>query len=638
MELKIARELFDEKVYGGFEASDPDDETFLLNKLGKYPGKLPYELEEKESETPFLEHLVSTEANKTTEEIAPQPQMEEATEEPSAKEPFELEEGFEQRKEPEIQKPVDQNSFEKETHEPIPYEKSGIEKESREPIPYKKAGLLEDEEPIPFERSRNLVKEAKAVEAEEKAAPKSIWDIFQEGEQIPSQEPTTAEPTEELTDANQVEAVEQTQVNNTEKEQTQEPKTQTILIDSDSIVDIPFEIKIEEISQEELSKVFDDDFRKTLLEDLEKSQRRREAKKKVEKELISQQEKEELQKELNQFEDVKTSVAEEVEIDLSSIEIEKPSQIIAKDLVETEEIKKPKKRKKEKKPKTEESKTQETIVQEAESQQSVVEFEKEEPKELEEEQISEEKVEKEEKEKKKRKVPVLWIAVASGLVLILFVIGGYLLYHNLFVPQEKPKEIAKKEPPAKKLTPEKPIEEKIEQPQSTEKDKQRALAVETKPEEKIEKHAPSIEEKPSEPKVEVKKEPEKQIDLAKPTEKKEPAKTKIEKEEKPIIARKENEPTTKLTQRQLKIPKEVKIVETIQEEYSIEILSTADPEEAGYWLNLLQQRGINAYQKVHRLRNVPYYKIRIGNFKTIEEAKTVARALGFKNVWIDRIK
>lgn len=90
--------------------------------------------------------------------------------------------------------------------------------------------------------------------------------------------------------------------------------------------------------------------------------------------------------------------------------------------------------------------------------------------------------------------------------------------------------------------------------------------------------------------------------------------------------------------REYKLPQEIKIVETVQEEYAIEIFSTADSEEAGYWLTELQRKGLNAYQKVHRVRNIDYYKIRVGPFRTIDEAKSFAKALGFKNVWIDRLK
>jgi cell division septation protein DedD len=74
------------------------------------------------------------------------------------------------------------------------------------------------------------------------------------------------------------------------------------------------------------------------------------------------------------------------------------------------------------------------------------------------------------------------------------------------------------------------------------------------------------------------------------------------------------------------------------EEYAIEIYSTPEIEEANYWVNQLQLKGINAYIKPFRVRNVNYYKIRIGPFRSIEETKQVARSLGFKNFWIDRVK
>jgi septal ring-binding cell division protein DamX len=134
------------------------------------------------------------------------------------------------------------------------------------------------------------------------------------------------------------------------------------------------------------------------------------------------------------------------------------------------------------------------------------------------------------------------------------------------------------------------------------------------------------------------------IPVAKPKEqtqkKAPPPEPKVPKPEtqKLAIAKKEIEPAKQAAQKPIKLPQEVKIVETPQAEYSIEIFSTADKEEAAYWLDQLQRRGINAFKKIQRIRNVDYYKIRIGSYKTAEEAKAVARALGFKNVWIDRVK
>jgi len=56
MALQIDKRLYEEQYYGGFEPGDPDDETFLLERLEKYPGDLPFDLKETETENfDFLE-------------------------------------------------------------------------------------------------------------------------------------------------------------------------------------------------------------------------------------------------------------------------------------------------------------------------------------------------------------------------------------------------------------------------------------------------------------------------------------------------------------------------------------------------------------------------------------------------------
>ncbi|MCX7908697.1 MAG: SPOR domain-containing protein [Ignavibacteria bacterium] len=605
MALKIDKKLFDEKVYGGFEPTDPDDDTFLLEKLGKYPDELPYEIETSTSQSEYLDKFGTNDTiNEVNQEVPSKSQQ--------TAEPFHLESTskFEDSTEP--------SDFEGRTT--VPYEKSGIEKEKHESIPYQKLGLVESEPVVPFERS-GIEREKKNIpEAVESKPVGSIWEIFEEGTSQSASEISPQVTAEDQTVDIKKESTEEPSAGEVPKEE----KTQTILIGTDSIVDIPLEIKVQDISPEEISKIFDEDFRKTIIDDLEKSQKRRAAKTSIEEAIISTREKEELQEELDKLDEVVPQPSKTVEIDISALELAKPSQIIASDLIASGELekKKKKKRKKEKKiekeaPKALPTETEQTSLQEIDTEPSVVEFE------TKEEETTPET--KPDEEKKRRKVPFLWFAIAGGLALIILVIGGYFAYLSFFKPKEKPKEIVKKEVPPKK------VETKQEQPK---------IAQEPKPQ--VPEDVPTKQQTTEiiKPKEEIIDKSQKQVPQTTVKEEKTPSPetTEKQKDTKIILSKKEKEQEQNQKEKPKIIPQEVKIVELPQEEYSIEIFSTADPDEAGYWLNQLQSRGLNAYQKVHKIRNIQYYKIRIGSYRSIDEAKSVARALGFKKIWIDRVK
>jgi hypothetical protein len=614
MAIKIDKALFDERVYGGFEPTDPDDETFLLDRIGTYPGKLPYDVSQTE-EQENLEAFATEEPKAATAEQLSE-QISSSEERATTEEtPPETAEALAEAISPEQREPIpyQKAGIEETDKQQVPYEKAGVERETKVVTPYEKAGLIEEEAPVPFERK-----------GAEKKDIKSIWDIFEE-ESAPQAEETTQEKAEEAEFPAEETTMEETREPIQEQaepvltSETEPSGEQTIVIESDSIVDIPLEIKVAEVSPEELSKILDDDFRNTLLQDLEKSKARKKEEKPAPEPIITQQEKEELQKELTQYDEFQQAPEEVTEIDISSMELERPSQIIAKELAETEEFKEPqkekpkKKKEKKKKAKKEKAVAKEQAKEEAESQPEPTEEAEEEAKE----------------EKKRRKVPVLWFFVLGGVLLLLFIIGGYLLYRGYFHQPEAKKEIVQKAKP-------KPTQKKVESPAETPPQPPQ----ETKPTEQ-----PKQVEKPKpEPVARKEETPMPKLPVAKPKEQTEkkapPPEPKVPKPEaqKPTIAKKEIEPTKQAAQKPIKLPQEVKIVETPQAEYSIEIFSTADKEEAAYWLDQLQRRGINAFKKIQRIRNVDYYKIRIGLYKTAEEAKAVARALGFKNVWIDRVK
>lgn len=614
MGLKIDKGLFEERAYGGFEYTDPDDETFLLDQLEKYPGDLPFENENLEVEDNFLASISDTGANEKV-------SVEEITPSNFASEVAKQQEGEVPQDDTSKQQNV---SFENEERLARPYEKAGIDKEEKKRVPYQKSGLIEDEEVVPFERS-GLEPKAEPKIAEVSKSTKSIWDIFEdvESENVTSEtterNQTVLEPKPEQIQAQDEEQlIKEPPTEETEKAEdiktdlASTPQTETILIESDSIVGIPIEIKVSKVSQEELEAVLDKDFRNSLLEDLEKSRKKREQKEAKQEEVISAEEKEILQAELNEESSVPTvEEVTPVEVDISSIELEKPSQIVAQEFIETGELDK-KKKKKKKKVKFAKEKEQ---VQTENAKEVVVGFEKTE------EELKSGETQEAEEEKRKRKAPVFWLVLGGGLVLLLFVVGGgYLVYRNYFVKQQPKKEIAKKPEPLKKA------EQKAEiaKPETTASNQtgEGEIPAPSKQENEAKEDLSKIESKAITPveskfgakesKVKPKSEPQ-----TKPTVPK-------------YISKQESKPFV--------LPKEVRIVETTQEEYSIEIFSTADPEEANYWIAQLQKRGINVYQKVHKVKNVPYYKIRIGSYKSLEEARDFARNLGFRNFWIDRIK
>ncbi len=654
MNLQIDKNLYDERYYGGFEPTDPDDETFILEKIDEYPGTLPFETKGLESEN--LDFLSESEQNP---EIPTTLQSYQITnqEELIEKEIATYEEkDFEQK---EVLPKIGREQFEKvgkEERVPIPYEKSGIEKLEKEVLPYEKAGLIENEEVTTFKKTPKETIQKDTSEYQPKDKPvKSIWDIFEE--ETPVIEETTQQAVEETSSIEEEKSEiinEQAIDNEIEQETKQEVEAakkepETILIESQSIVDVPLEIKIAEINPEEFSKVFDEDFRKTILEDLAKSEQRKKEKGGKEIETITTKEKEELQRELNESSGVEP-VSEIMEFDLSEMHLDKPSEILAKELIESGDLDKLEKRKKkgrkEKKQQIKEpteqtassSESDEVEEQHKEHEQvteqeiapTVVDVQSEQS--TEEAETIKEPPTEETEEKKRRKVPVFWF-VFVGLIVLALLIGGYFTYLNLIKKPNAEKEIANKETEINKpKVPEIQKKEKPKEEVKTPEPIQTPIKEEAKATTDIQK------EKPEPPRKIVS---EKTIKEKIPQVKGKP--TPVTEKPKPI--RTEKKFASKFSS--INKTKKVKIVEVSpetkttfipQSEFSIEIFSTTEIEEAIYWVNQLNQKGINAYIKPYRFRNINHYKVRIGKFSSLDEAKNFARELGFKNFWIDRVK
>lgn len=126
------------------------------------------------------------------------------------------------------------------------------------------------------------------------------------------------------------------------------------------------------------------------------------------------------------------------------------------------------------------------------------------------------------------------------------------------------------------------------------------------------------------------------------TEKKE-----ITREKKPIVKKikPEKEPGKKvLASHTEKIKKHEPIkdperkVLSKEESYSIEVYSTPVFEDAETWVSKLEKRNISARIQQQIIKGLPWYKIRIGDYKTKQEAKEAAMKLGFSRSWIDRVR
>ncbi|MGQ9819330.1 MAG: SPOR domain-containing protein [Candidatus Kapaibacteriales bacterium] len=598
----------------GFSANDPDDETFYLEKIGSYPGELPYE----------IEHTVDVgtdifQADSST--LSEEPKKQQL---PAEKKETEY-----------IQSELAQPTFptyEKDEIkielEPKPFAKSGLIEDDLEAIPYEKSGLVPKETIEPFEKIDTIEDETKInlgnstyADKEdvtrESNGIKSIWDIFEK----------------EKPEYSEVETKVEQEFEPGEIEKLPSPKNDTdetpIVVDKESVIDFPSEIKISEYDENEFTKEIDDDFRNKILEDLEKSKEKSVSEPEIPSQgLITTSEIEDLQKELLQQQEEKTDDANYIEVDLTAIGLPQPSKIIAEEIREEPDFtieqvsltqpKEKKVKKEKKKKKKSESKPIEENQEEQSSEETTL---KEESSQIEEQQITEEQPE----DKKKRSLLIL-LLITTGVLAVLVIVFFLLkpLWFNQLFNGKKSVEPAKtiskkvneidkfdkpKEPLQKALGESKPSpilsEKPIVKEQQTNEDA-KLLPLKEQPKE-VSKSNTEIQQKiPASRKDEIKK--------SKPTISKETFAWKTRQESFPVIEI---------------IP---------QREYSIEVFSTYDPDEADYLLKLLNQKHISAYIKVQEIKNANLYKVRVGNFKNLDEAKEFAKQFGFKNVWIDRIR
>lgn len=73
--------------------------------------------------------------------------------------------------------------------------------------------------------------------------------------------------------------------------------------------------------------------------------------------------------------------------------------------------------------------------------------------------------------------------------------------------------------------------------------------------------------------------------------------------------------------------------------YTIQLLATPSKEEAEILLNKLKSKNIEkTYITTQKKRDIIWYRVRVGNYKTMNEAQEAAKTNGWIQFWIDRIK
>lgn len=73
--------------------------------------------------------------------------------------------------------------------------------------------------------------------------------------------------------------------------------------------------------------------------------------------------------------------------------------------------------------------------------------------------------------------------------------------------------------------------------------------------------------------------------------------------------------------------------------YIVQIYATPSKDDAEDWLDKLNNKNIdNAFISTKKVRGKTLYRVRFGNYRSKEEARTAALKYGFAQTWIDRVK
>ncbi len=638
--------LAPEELKGGFEPTDKDDETFLLESIEDYPGRLPYDIELSDGAQ------IHKETSGRTTEIKSMKEESESFGEIPASAKDNLLDSDEETKPYEktglVADESEQVSYEKaglvaDESEQVSYEKAGLIADESEQVSYEKTGLVADEsEQVSYEKAGLVADESEQVSYEKAGSVQdettSVWDLFKEESKPAIEDKEITQETSIKDEQGIQETLEQEPI--AAEEIAKKDIVESIPNEAfpKDIEAPPVEIKIADYNEEEFNEVLDEDFRKETEGELEQSRGRREKIEKESEDIVGElttAEKEELQKDLDDGVE-RTDAADFIEIDLTAMKVRKPSELLANEMkekvdflgllktvpkaIKAKKVQKQKKAKKPKKVKGEPPITMES-PEASEISRKEESLQVEEPQRWMESESSLERIatssteESETAETKKKKLVPIWVWFPAAAVILLFIaVGGYFLLSERFWSRKKPEvvkaEVDKKQE-SKNVVP--PIEKKI-----APLEPQQVVEKNIKAESKLEQTAKS----------DIKRESKFKMSLTQRVRTEPKIKTDLKPEKSPIAK------VEKLTE-----PPVAKIIESVPlVEYSIQVFSSSEPDEANYWKNVLNKNGIDALIKIHKVRDVSVYCVRVGTFKNIDEARAYAKSKGFKNIWIDRIK
>jgi septal ring-binding cell division protein DamX len=255
--------------------------------------------------------------------------------------------------------------------------------------------------------------------------------------------------------------------------------------------------------------------------------------------------------------------------------------------------------------------------------------------------------------KDKKKFPFLFIIILAASIILLS-IAAFLYFESTFnksksnitqhdsTKKEIKKEIKKVESPKYKTDSSKVVK-KIDTVKETPK-------IEIKSELKVEKESvkkinvPAITKIEKKPVIEkqkkiivekiVKSEPKKIVQKTEPV--KEPKK--VEKKEKVIVKNtlKEKKETKPKAQTEIITNTETKSKAAV---YTVQVYSSPSKDDALEWLNKLRGKNItDGFISEQMVRDVKWFRVRFGQFESREQARSAALRYGFAQTWIDRVK
>ncbi len=540
----------EEEKTGGFEPGAADDESFALESMDSYPGTLPdFDKDEfSKSSDFFVEDELETEA---------EPEIE------SEAEPLDEADATEQELETQ-----DGVTMAEQIDTP---EEGGSVWDS----------LDDAEEEIPDTNDFGLDDE------DEESSAGSDLDEDEE-EEIPPAEKET-EDADEAVGATRGELQEDEPGRG--NEEIDEADTEEIDKSGLQEDDPP-----EAIEEEDSGDMFtlDDDFKKMIEQDVEKSKSRRAGKVDDTAETAELTD-EEMQEKLNEFESVDES-DDAAEIDLTNIEAEHPSNYREK--VRDSE------------PDSDIGDAQDDIEPEIKPIAAA-------PK------VKRKKKAKEKKERK-RIPPIVFIAAAIVVALAILAGGAYFIYDKYLnnpgiavkdtTETEHESSDSAKHESRSEHEDNSNLDHKEEETETAESDT--TASVEESDEESLLADVEVIEG-----------EPEKPVEEPKHTTTKPKPKPKTTPKTTPTIAQK---------------PKrdEIKVATSDEKEvYTVQVYSTPSREDAEQRLEILKSKNApGAYISTYKKRDQIWYRVRFGSFSNADEAKNAAVRMGFPDSWIDRLK